>query len=129
MASTTQCATEDNLVKLSSLINTKFDNYYTKEEVDKAIEEIPIITLKAVDALPEKGEHNVIYLLVGEDSGNNVYNEYFWSERYSQFELIGSRDSDMNLSNLIVSGEELRSGYEIWITPYLNKIVNIKDGE
>lgn len=60
-------------------------------------------SFEKVYVLPEKGEPNVIYLISNGGSGDNIYDEYFWNEDESRFELFGSvkteDDEDQPITN------------------------------
>lgn len=64
-------------------------NYTTKKYVTDALAGLTRVTMRKVDALPEIGEENVIYL-VPKASGvaENAKDEYVWLN--GQWELIGS---------------------------------------
>lgn len=60
-------------------------------------------SFEKVTVLPEKGESNIIYLISNGGSGNNIYDEYFWNETESRFELFGTvkteDDEDQPITN------------------------------
>lgn len=124
-------ATEDNIRTLIELLKDKFENYLTEEEFMKILSEIPSISFEVVPFLPEVGKTNVIYLISQNyDSASNIYDEYFWIKDYGRFELIGTARFGGDFSDFIIANdEEVRSGFEKEIEPYLNKSVNIKVGE
>lgn len=65
------------------------DNYYTKEETDDKLEKLTRLQFKVVDALPDTGESNIIYLVPSTSSkAKNVKDEWIWVD--GDWELIGS---------------------------------------
>lgn len=66
---------------------------YTKQEVVALINQITTINFKVVDALPDTGESNLIYLVKKEGSGDDVHDEYIWVEE--KWEKIGSTTVDL----------------------------------
>lgn len=98
-------ATEDNIRSLILLIKNELEGYVTKDWFDSKIKEelSGYITLKKVFSLPDYGESNVIYLLRTEDMGSNIYDEYFWDEEESRFEMIGPTINDVPGSEVIPS--------------------------
>lgn len=72
------------------------------EDLRGKISEIPKFRIDVVDALPEKGENAVVYLVkeTGEET-SNLYEEYIWTG--SAFELLGRQELD--LTDYVTSGE------------------------
>lgn len=72
------------------------------EDLRGKISEIPKFRIEVVDALPEKGENAVVYLVkeTGEET-SNLYEEYIWTG--SAFELLGRQELD--LTDYVTSGE------------------------
>lgn len=64
-----------------------FNSKYVHGSGDKANSSI---SFKKVESLPDVGESNVIYLIPNGGSEDNIYDEYFWSDEDSRFELFGS---------------------------------------
>ena len=64
----------------------------TGSEVNDAITTAVVaasgIKFESVDALPEPGKANVIYLVPNNSTGNNVKDEYMWID--GKWELLGS---------------------------------------
>lgn len=73
-------------------------NYMTESEVNDAIAnavtEAAHITFEAVDALPETGVPNVIYLVPNGKTGSNVKDEYMWID--GAWEPLGSTEVDLS---------------------------------
>lgn len=74
-------------------------NYMTSAEVNAAISAAVVeasgIRFEAVDALPEAGENNVIYLVPSTASAvNNAKDEYMWLD--GKWELFGSTAVDLS---------------------------------
>lgn len=83
---------------VTTAITTALANYMTTSQVNDAIASAVAaagnIVFKTVDALPETGESNVIYLVPnGADAGSNVKDEYMWID--GRFELFGSTRVDL----------------------------------
>lgn len=72
-------------------------NYMTISEVNdailKAVTEASHITFEAVDALPETGAPNKIYLVPSGGGSRNVKSEYMWID--GAWELLGSTEVDL----------------------------------
>ena len=52
------------------------------------------IVFKKVERLPDIGEPNIIYLVPNGGSGDNIYDEFFWSDEDSKFELLGTIETN-----------------------------------
>lgn len=92
---------ESNLETLLGLLKSTFEKYATLEGVEtsinSAIKGISGISFKKEDVLPESGETGVIYLIPNNsEEDKNVYNEYFWNEEDSKFELLGNTKTDLS---------------------------------
>lgn len=61
-------------------------------------------SFEKVDSLPDVGKPNIVYLVANGGSDDNVYDEYFWIEDDSRFELFGTvktgEDNDQPIPNL-----------------------------
>lgn len=72
-------------------------NYMTESEVNdaiaKAVTEAAHITFEAVDALPETGAPNKIYLVPSGGGSGNEKNEYMWIN--GAWERLGSMEVDL----------------------------------
>lgn len=92
------------LTKLSQLQND--ENYQSKEEVQKLINNARHITKEVVSVLPEKLEakENVIYL-VPKESGDkpNIYNEYMFIN--GDFELLGDTATEIDLVDYVTNSD------------------------
>lgn len=73
-------------------------SYLTGAEVNaaiaQAVAEAGHITFQTVDALPETGAANVIYLVPNSGARNNVKDEYMWVG--GKWEKMGSTDIDLS---------------------------------
>ena len=65
---------------------------YTREEINQKISQIPKFDISVVNALPESGNKNTIYLVGGGISGN-LYTEYIWAD--GAWEILGSQRVDL----------------------------------
>lgn len=75
---------------------------YTKSEVNNLIGQITTISILVVQALPQTGETNIIYLVPKSASEtSNVYDEYIYVS--GAWELIG--DTTVDLSNYYTKSE------------------------
>lgn len=77
----------------------KFEDVYTKAEVEQKINSAGHITRKVLGSasqLPSTGVDNVIYMAPKSDSeaGNDVYNEYMWIN--NKYEIIGNSKVDLS---------------------------------
>lgn len=72
--------------------------YQTASEVQSAITEavsdITGFEFQIVEDLPPTGEKGIIYLISNSGSGQNIYDEYIWTN--TAFEKIGSTDVDLS---------------------------------
>lgn len=66
---------------------------YTKAEVNEIVATIEKITIRVVEALPETGEPNVIYLVPKAPGASDVYDEYIYIE--NRWEKIGNTEIDL----------------------------------
>lgn len=82
---------------VQTAIATALANYMTTSEVNdaiaKAVTEAAHITFEAVDALPETGEPNKIYLVPSGSKSGNVKIEYMWID--GAWELLGNTEVDL----------------------------------
>lgn len=73
-------------------------NYMTTSEINdaiaKAVTEAAHISFEAVDALPETGAPNKIYLVPSGGESGNVKSEYMWLN--GAWELLGSTEADLS---------------------------------
>ena len=77
----------------------RFEDVYTKSEVEQKINSAGHITRKVLDSvsqLPSTGIDNVIYMAPKSDSeaDNDIYNEYMWIN--NKYEIIGSSTVDLS---------------------------------
>ena len=87
-----------------ALVSTLNSNFYNKNEVNNLINSIHTVVFKVVNALPQTGEPNIIYLLPNEEQGyQNIYNEYVWLPESESYEQIGTTET--NLSNYYTKSE------------------------
>lgn len=101
MAKKYQFATKSNIQVLIELVKQKFGDYLTDEQIQSAINEaisdVAHVKFEKVDVLPATGETNVIYLVPNSSTEEtNVYDEYFWSDADSAFELFGTTQMDLS---------------------------------
>lgn len=54
------------------------------------------VKFEVVDALPETGSENVIYLVPNSGTAPNIYDEYIWISSNSSFEKIGTTAIDLS---------------------------------
>ena len=80
-------------VNVSQLTNDS--GYQTASEVQALITAAGHIEFEKVDAVPEpaSAKDNTIYLVPNEESGNNVYDEYFKID--GKMEIIGTTQADL----------------------------------
>lgn len=98
-AITTALANYATNASVQTAIATALANYMTSDEVNQAISEAVVeasgIRFEAVDALPETGESNVIYLVPSSTASvNNAKDEYMWLN--GKWELFGSTAVDLS---------------------------------
>ena len=91
------------------------DNYYTKEETDRKIDELSRLEFKVMDALPETGESNFIYLVPSMSSkAKNVKDEWIWVD--GDWELIGSTSFKLDIiqseDGIIINDKTLQKATE-----------------
>ena len=76
-------------------INEEFGNYYTKQQVDDKVSEIPKFAIKVVDSLPITGiSTTTIYLLRNVDEAQNLYTEYIYVD--GAWEELGAQTVDLS---------------------------------
>ncbi len=63
---------------------------YTQSDIDTMLAQISSLKIEVVNALPQTGNADTIYLLRVRQQGNDVYQEYFWVN--NTWELIGGVD-------------------------------------
>lgn len=80
------------------------------------------VSFEKVPVLPEVGEANVVYLVPNGGSDDNVYDEYFWMEDESKFELLGSVNDEL----IFAQQDEIDRAYDNEIKPNLEIIATIK---
>lgn len=68
--------------------------YATESYVLDKIANIEHFSRQVVDELPLVGKDNVIYLVRKEGAGDDIYNEYIWTE--TSYELFGSTATDLS---------------------------------
>lgn len=83
---------------VQAAIATALAKYLTAAETEaaitQAVAEAAHIRFELVEALPETGEANVIYLVENGSSGSNAKNEYMWID--GAWELFGNTDIDLS---------------------------------
>lgn len=90
-------------------------NYYTKDETDERINNLARLQFKVMDALPETGEPNYIYLVPTTSSkSKNVKDEWIWVD--GDWELIGSTAFKLDLKQspdgIVIDGKTLQKASE-----------------
>lgn len=63
---------------------------YTQSDIDTMLAQISSLKIEVVNALPQTGNADTIYLLRVRQQGNDMYQEYFWVN--NAWELIGGVD-------------------------------------
>lgn len=63
---------------------------YTQSDIDTMLAQISSLKIEVVNALPQTGNADTIYLLRVRQQGNDLYQEYFWVN--NAWELIGGID-------------------------------------
>ena len=63
---------------------------YTQSDIDTMLAQISSLKIEVVNALPQAGNADTIYLLRVRQQGNDLYQEYFWVN--NAWELIGGID-------------------------------------
>ena len=63
---------------------------YTQSDIDTMLAQISSLKIEVVNALPQTGNADTIYLLRVRQQGNDLYQEYFWIN--NAWELIGGID-------------------------------------
>lgn len=84
-------------------LTTLNQSFYNRNQVNELISSIENVRFEVVDALPETGEENVIYLLPKEGTEPNIYDEYIFLNDGKIFEKIGS--TEVNLENYYTKTE------------------------
>lgn len=76
-------------------INQMFTNYYTKDQVDEKVSEIPKFAIRVVDSLPTTQiSTTTIYLLRHIDEAQNLYTEYIYVD--GAWEELGAQTVDLS---------------------------------
>lgn len=117
--------------ELADTISQDLENYYTKQEVDEALDSLSTLTLEVVTVLPTRDIHeDSIYLVQSSDpETGNQYDEYIYVNQ--NWELIGSTKVDLSSyytkSEIDQKFEEYAytAGNGITIT---NNSISIEDG-
>jgi len=81
------------------------------------VTQISFEVLESFADLPINGEAGVFYLTPNNGGGSNNYDEWIWNPKNSMYELIGSIQSDIELSNYYTKAE---------VDELLNKTPNIQ---
>lgn len=124
--------TDELLQKIQSAGTSNFDGYYNSligqpqingitltgnktledlgitQAITDAIGNVTQISFEVIPSfadLPIIGEVGTFYLAPNNGSGNNNYDEWIWNEKNSMYELIGSIQSDIDLSNYYTKTE------------------------
>lgn len=124
--------TNELLQKIQSAGTSNFDGYYNSligqpqingitltgnktledlgvtQAITDAIGNVTQISFEVIPSfadLPIIGEVGTFYLTPNNGSGNNNYDEWIWNEKNSMYELIGSIQSDIDLSNYYTKTE------------------------
>ena len=76
---------------------TKFGEYYNKTEIDKKIGDALTGAFQVVEALPEKGQEGVIYLVPVKNK-ENVYTKHIWEgdQETGKFINLGTTEIDLS---------------------------------
>ena len=89
--------TNDSGFVNSTQVNTALAAYtypsqdlYTQSDIDTMLAQISSLKIEVVNALPQTGSADTIYLLKVRQQGNDIYQEYFWVN--NAWELIGGID-------------------------------------
>jgi len=76
-------------------ITQMFTNYYTKQEVDTKVSEIPKYATKVVNILPtEDISETTVYLLRNLDEPQNMYTEYIYVD--GEWDELGAQTVDLS---------------------------------
>lgn len=101
-------------------IDEEFTNYYTKQEVDNKVSEIPKFAIKVVNQLPTQDiSTTTVYLLKNLDEPQNMYTEYIYVD--DEWDELGAQTVDLsdydtseevdqkieNAINSIIDGDEV----------------------
>ena len=84
--------------------NKTLEDLGITQAITDAIGKVSQISFEPVEnfsQLPETGESGVFYLVPNEGLGNNNYDEYIWVEEKAGYELIGSIQSQIDLSGYV----------------------------
>lgn len=65
------------------------------------VTQISFEPIESFAALPATGTTGVFYLVPNSGSGNNNYDEYIWNTGASKYELIGTIQSEVDLSGYV----------------------------
>lgn len=84
-APTATAGTRDTQIATTEFVGTAITN---------AISGIQGISYEVVQTLPATGEAGVIYLLANSGSGQNIYDEYIWTN--NKYERLGTTDVDLS---------------------------------
>jgi len=82
--------------------NKTLEDLGITKAITDAIRNVTQISFEVVESfsvLPPIGEVGTFYLVPNIARANNNYNEYIWDVNHSQYELIGTIQSDIDLSN------------------------------
>lgn len=87
----------NNITKVSQMANDS--GYQTAGDVDavvaQALESMDGgLSYLVVESLPASGQKGVVYLLSGDGSADNIYDEYIWQD--DRYEMIGSTQADLS---------------------------------
>lgn len=88
--------------------NKTLEDLGITQAITDAIGNVTQISFEVIPSfadLPIIGEVGTFYLTPNNGSGNNNYDEWIWNEKNSMYELIGSIQSDIDLSNYYTKTE------------------------
>lgn len=87
---------------LLNSIREDLEGYYTKEEVDELIQEIPSFTFSIVDELPSNPDRNVLYL-VKDPQNSSQFTQYVYKN--DEWVSLGTQTLALNLSGYATKTE------------------------
>lgn len=84
--------------------NKTLDDLGITSAIQDAIGDVTQISFEPVEDftnLPEVGTSGVFYLVPNGGSGNNNYDEYIWNSNTESYEMIGTIQSEIDLSGYV----------------------------
>lgn len=92
------------------LSDTYKQNHMTRSEITELINNIKTTSFKVVDALPETGEGNIIYLVPRTSTEEqNIYDEYIWTGTAWE-KISGSGGTAIDLSQYVKKSGDTMTG-------------------